>query len=541
LGSIHGGDVMKGGPSKADLSQLQEYNEFNITTGNAFLLDFWKSTWDAIYRINLLLNQLPRNTDMTDEEKLQVIAQARFLRAHFYFFLKRTFNNIPWIDETATDNRVPNTVDNDGVTFVNVWPQICEDMDFARKNLPPTQADLGRPNKWAADCYYAKFLIWRANFGDLTSAAYTEALTILNDVMTNGVTVNNIKYGLQPYYYWNFSAAHENTNESVWAFQCTVNDGVSWTPAVYNASPKGNQETKFFDLNIADGPGWGNGWGFAQPSQFYVDQFRTKANGLPYLDYYATNATSIKSDYMIESTVPFTPDTVGVDPRLDWTVGRRGIPFLDYGLMPGKRWIRGPEIGGPYIYKKFNIKSSEIGTYVKDKTAISNAINVCFIRYPDVLLWAAECEARVGSLTNARNLVNQVRDRMKQNSTNANNWVKLDDGVTNAANYRIDVYPADGSANDPFKSIPEALQAILYERGLELGLEGHKFFDILRFGVDETYLPMWAAKMGTALPGQGIAGYTYTRVPDAYSPIPTTAIDNSLLGGKATLTQNPGY
>lgn len=541
LGSIHGGDVMKGGPSKGDLSQLQEYNEFKITTGNAFLLDFWKAYHDGVYRCNLVLNQLAKCTEMTDAEKLQVTAEARFLRAHYYFFLKRTFNNIPFIDETITEVRQPNTVDNDGVTFVNIWPQICADMDFARKNLPTTQTDLGRPNKWAADCYYAKLLIWRANFGDLTSAAYTEALTILNDVMANGVTVNNLKYGLQSYYYWNFSAAHENTAESVWAYQHTVNDGISSSAAVFGRSTKGNQETKLFCTQAADGPGWTAGWGFAGPSQWYVDQFRTKPNGLPYLDYYATNPTSVKSDYGLYSTDPYTPDTVGLDPRLDWTVGRRGIPFLDYGIMPGRRWLRGPEIQGPYIYKKFNIKNSELGLYCYDKNNISNAINVCLIRYTDVLLWAAECEARVGSLTNARDLVNQVRNRMVLNSDNANNWVKLDDGVTDAAKYRIGLYPSDGSADDAFKSIPEALQAILFERGLELGLEGHRFWDILRFGVDETYFTAWAVKQNEAMPGQAINTYVYTRVPDAYSPIPTTAIDNSMVGGKATLTQNPGY
>jgi starch-binding outer membrane protein, SusD/RagB family len=541
LSSVHGGDLMKGGPSKGDLSQWQEYNEFKITTGNAYVLDYWKSAYDAIFRINLVLNQLTKNTDMTDAEKLQVTAEARFLRAHYYFYLKRTFNNIPYIDETAVDPRVPNTVDNDGATFVNIWPQICEDMDFARKNLPLTQTDLGRPNKWAADCYYAKLLIWRANFGDLTSAAYTEALTILNDVMANGKTAKGDKYGLQPYYYYNFSAVYDNSKESVWALQCAVNDGVASTAGVFGTGIKGNPETKLFCTQAADGPGWGNGWGFCYPTQFYVDQFRTKPNGLPYLDYYATNANSVKSDYGLSSTDPFTPDTVGLDPRLDWVVGRRGIPFLDYGIMPGRRWIRGPEIGGPYIMKKFNVKNSEMGIYTTSKASFNNAINVCIIRYPDVLLWAAECEARVGSLANARNLVNQVRDRMKQNSTNANNWVKLDDGVTNAANYRIDLYPSDGSAEDAFKSIPEALQAILFERGLELGLEGHRFWDILRFGVDETYFNAWAAKQNTALPGQAINTYVYTRVPDAYSPIPTTAIDNSLLNGVATLTQNPGY
>lgn len=539
FGSLHAGDVMKGGPSKGDLSQFQEYNEFKITPGNAYLLDAWLCWWDAIYRCNLVLNQIDKITGLSDAKKLELRAETRFLRGHYYFLLKRVYNNIPWIDETTTEIRQPNTVNNDGVTFVDVWPQITADFEFAKTNLAATQTDLGRPNKWAAACYYAKIMIWRQNFGNITDG-YSKALVVLNDVMANGITSKGDRYGLQSNYYRNFSAVYENSLESVWAVQHSVNDGVTYSGGALGASVRGNQEARLFTTMNADGPGFANGWGFAQPSQFFVDQFRTSGKGLPYLDYYATNSNSIISDYGKSFSSPFTPDTVGVDPRLDWTVGRRGIPFLDYGIMPGSSWIRGPEVGGPYVYKKFNIKKSELGIYVKDNKNVNNAINVDIIRYADVLLLAAECEARIGSLTNARNLVNQVRNRMILNSTSVDNWVKKADN-TNAANYRIKLYPADGSADDAFTTPAKALQAILFERSIELGLEGHKFWDILRFGVDETYFNAWAAKMNTALPGQAINTYVYTRVPDAYSPIPTTAIDNSLLNGVSTITQNPGY
>ena len=40
------------------------------------------------------------------------------------------------------------------------------------------------------------------------------------------------------------------------------------------------------------------------------------------------------------SSDPFTPYTGTLDPRLDWTVGRRGIPYLDWGNHPGNDWIR---------------------------------------------------------------------------------------------------------------------------------------------------------------------------------------------------------
>ncbi|MBN1158615.1 MAG: RagB/SusD family nutrient uptake outer membrane protein [Bacteroidales bacterium] len=539
--SIHAGDMMKGGPSKTDLSQWQEFNEWKVTAGNRFLIRYWQKMWECIYRCNFLLNQIEEATDeLTAAEKAQIIAEARFLRAHYYFRLKVSWNNIPWIDETTDDVRVPNTVDNDGTTYVNIWPQIAADFDHARKTLPALQNDWGRPNKWAADAYYAKVQIFRASFGEYP-AGYSEALTILNDIMANGVNHHGVKYGLQPNYYWNFSAVYDNSEESVFAIQTTVSDGINSTMPVFGKNPKANPEIKVLGLIAADGPGWGNGWGFYQPAQYFVDMFRTTATGLPFLDMYDTYSTSVTSDLGILSTEPFTPYAGELDPRLDWIVGRRGIPCLDYGIMPGQRWIRGPQVGGPYICKKWNIKDSEAGIYTYDRVNLANAINICIIRYADILLWAAECEAQVGSLDNARDLVNQVRNRMVQNSDSPDNWVKLDDGVTDAANYVIGLYPNDGSAEDAFTSKDDALTAILHERALELALEGHRFFDIIRFGKDEEIFPEWAAVMDEALPGQQIATYTYTRVPDMWCPIPTTAIDNSLKDGIPTLTQNPGY
>jgi starch-binding outer membrane protein, SusD/RagB family len=537
--NMHGGEAMKGA-NPNDNAVWNEYQGHNLSTGNTSVLAFFQFYYDAVFKCNDVLKTLDITTGLTDAQRTQIIAETRFLRAHYYFMLKRAYKNIPWIDENTVDAKVPNTVNNDGVTYTNIWDQICEDMDFARKNLPPTQTDLGRPNKWAADCYYAKMLIYRANEGDLTSTGYSDALTILNDVMTNGITAKGQKYGLLPYYYYNFSAAQENGPESVFAVQHSVNDGTTTIFLGFGAAPNGNNESKMFGvMGDVNAPGWGVGWGFYQPSQWYVDHFRVDTTGLPYLDMYETNPHSVKSDMYILSTSPFTPDTCELDPRLDLSVGRRGIPFMDYGVMPGKSWIRSQENGGPYILKKWFVKNSEAGIYTPNKTQLRNAINYCIIRYADVLLFAAECEARVGSLANARDLVNQVRNRMVQNANNVNNRVKLADGVTDAANYLIGVYPSDGSAADAFKTREGALDAILYERTLELGLEGHRFYDVQRFGKGEEEFNGFLEFMGQYF--DWLSEMEYTEVPDAVCPIPRTAIDNSQVEGKATLTQNPGY
>lgn len=297
--------------------------------------------------------------------------------------------------------------------------------------------------------YYAKTMIYRAKFGEYP-AGYQEALVVLNDVMTDGVTSNGEKYDLRPYYYYNFSAAHENGPESVFVAQHSANDGTTSYSFMFGGAPWGNIEGRFFGVNgVSNAPGWGFGWGFVQPSQWYVDKFRVDEDGLSYLDMYETNPNSVANDHGIDAAEPFTPERAPLDPRLDWTVGRRGIPFLDYGIMPGSTWIRVPNDGGRYILKKWFVKDREGGIYTLSKTELRNAINVCIIRYSDVLLLAAECEARVGSLDNLRDLVNQVRNRMVQNSDSLDHWVKLEDGITNAANYKIGLYPEGGPWNAP--------------------------------------------------------------------------------------------
>ena len=80
--------------------------------------------------------------DMTDAERNQVVAEARFLRGHYHFEAKKMWNNVPYIDEAiyvSTDpnaTKIPNTE--------NIWPKIEADFDFAAKNLPATQAQKGR-------------------------------------------------------------------------------------------------------------------------------------------------------------------------------------------------------------------------------------------------------------------------------------------------------------------------------------------------------------------------------------------------------------
>jgi hypothetical protein len=547
FGNIHGAELFKGSDA-GDQPQMLELSRYGVTTGNRNTRSFWRHYYDGVYRCNQVLKILPQATTLSAAEATDIEAQARFLRAHYYFYLKRSFKNIPWIDETVEDVRVPNTVDNDGVTFVNIWPEIAADMDFARKNLATTYDDLGIPNKWAADIYYAKILIYRACEGEYANG-FTEALPILTAAIASGVTTSGDSYALEPFYHTNYDASMENGPESVWAVQMSVNDGTPTSGRGRDAN--GDPKSVWVGSQSVSGPALGRGWGFANPTPFFADHFRVNpANGLPYLDYYDTNPTRLLDDYGLAPAPPapevdpFVPDTQPVDPRLDWNISRRGIPCLDYGNFPGASWIRNQSHGGPYMVKKPYIWKSQDGTYTSPGNR-NTAINANVIRFADVLLLAAECEARVGSLDNARTLVNQVRQRMIDNSDNPMHWVKkyvagtTDQWTTeNAANYQISIYPT-GGADDPFQAQATALDAILFERTLELGTEGHRFWDVTRFGEGEYIFNLFIQTCKTRF--DYLSEGVYTDAPDAYLPIPRETVDRSQKGGVPTLTQNPGY
>ena len=102
--------------------------------------------------------------------------------------------------------------------------------------------------------------------------------------------------------------------------------------------------------------------------------------------------------------------------------------------------------------------------------------------------------------------------------------------------YTAGAYPFDNPAN--------ALKAIFYERTLELGLEGHRAYDAIRFGAEDNTTD--AAELNGYLQYESklrgfVAGASYSRNPDALIPIPQQAVENSFKDGKVTLKQNPGY
>lgn len=514
-GSVAGGEAHKGSDA-GDQAPINPIATWAVTPSNPMIQDKWKVTYGGIDRANAVLRVLPKvKSGLADAEKKNIEAQARFLRAHYYFELKRMYNMVPWIDETTTDFKQKNDQD--------IWPKIEADFKFAFDNLPQTQSDAGRANKWAAGAYLGKVYLY--------GKKYQEAKTILDQVIAQGKTTLGVTYDLFPKFEDNFRPENEKISpEAVFVVEMAANVG---TGTINNA-------TIGQMLNFPYGDSPFGCCGFYQPTIDLANSYRTDANGLPYLDDY--NQHPVKNDMGVLSAdepngQAFTPDAGPLDPRIDWTIGRRGIPYLDWGIHPGHKWIRDQNFSGPFAPKK-NIWWHRTEQYHDPNSwAPASAINVFVIRFADVLLMAAEADAQLGQLGDALALVNRVRNR----AANPQGWVYqyVDNSdpskgfsTTPAANYVIKPYTS-------FSSKDFALKAIYFERKLELGMEGQRFFDLSRWGIAEKTLNDFFQFEGKY--ASDVAGGHFTAGKNEYYPIPQAEIDLTTINGEITLKQNPNY
>jgi hypothetical protein len=515
-GGVAGGDAHKGSNS-GDQDPIAAIAVFSPIASNPFFNTKWISDYEGITRCNNTIIAATKTSGYSATDLANILGQARFLRGHYYFDLKKMFNNVPWIDETTTDLIQPNTTD--------IWPKIEADFKYAYDNLPAAQSDVGRANKWAAGAYLGKTYLYEQK--------YTEAKAVFDPVITQGVTSNGLAYALVPKFHDNFNADTKNNSESVFAIQ-----------ALSNTDPGGITQANDGDrLNYPYGASSPfDCCSFYQPTIDLANHFRTNpATGLPYLDDYDTHG--IKTDMGISSAdSTYTIDAGTIDPRLDWTVGRRGIPYLDWGLHPGNDWIRDQHFSGPYSPIKHVYTQAEQDVNGDQHSwGPGSSINYEIIRFADVILMAAEAEAQLGNLQKAQDYVNMIRNR----AANPGGFVfkYIDDNnplggfsTTPAANYLVKPYPAGTfTAN----GLTYSLKAIYYERQLELAMEGHRFFDVVRWGVADQALNAYLqfeSKITT-----DITGGHFTKGRNEYYPIPQTQIDLEVKAGKSVLKQNPGY
>ncbi|HKG92696.1 MAG TPA: RagB/SusD family nutrient uptake outer membrane protein [Gemmatimonadaceae bacterium] len=532
-GSVPSDDAYKGSEA-SDQPPINDIEAYHWSTADAegYLNDKWRGAYEGVVRSNATLRLL--NTVRTskpgaieDPDAKAIAGEAIFLRAHYHFEAWRMWGNIPYYREDDPDFRKAN------ITSAEAVAEILKDLDSAVKLLSPDKRNgqVGRVDQWVAKAYKGRVQAY--------AGQWDNALTTLREVQASG------HYDLQPSFdqVWTGFQAFANGKETILAYQAAVNDGAQ----------DGNDANYGERLNFPHSGSHFGCCGFHQPAQNLLNFYAVDGSGLPLA---LTDATWNARNAVFNSDVK-----VPVDPRMDWTVGRDGVPFKDWGLHePG--WIRAPAYGGPYSAKK-NIHENASGSESTVGWTASqlNGVNIHIFRYADMLLMLAEAEveAAAGSLANARTIVNQVRQRAavkvqgcglpvgdpgKRDSIELVSYptcagdtriaVPLGDPSVKWAIYQVGQYPASAFATKEL-----ARTAVRYERRLELAMEGQRFFDLRRWNIaEQTLNPYVAVEKNRRLYLLGAEAYSARH---NLFPIPAIQIELSKVAGVAQLKQNTGW
>jgi hypothetical protein len=554
-GTVAADDAYKGS-TLSDQPPINDVEGYHWGTANAssYLNTKWRNVYEGINRANATLRLLkqvqaasPGAISPADASSIE--GEAIFLRAHYHFEAYRMWGGIPYYREDDTDFRKAN------LAASAVPAEILKDLDAAIAKLPvaPRNGNKGRATSWMAKAYKGRVLMYTGS----TAAA----ITALEEVKNTG------PYKLAPSFdeVWTGIGAFRNGPEEILAYDASVNDG----------EPGGNNGNYGERLNFPYSGSHFQCCGFNQPTQNLVNFFKVDAaTGLPLV---MVDSTTWNVD---DNMLGGERNTVPVDPRLDYTVGRDSVPYKDWGFFKvsnsSDSWVRDVANGGPYSPKKnaqekvSGAESSSAGWQPQQE----NSVHIHLFRYADLLLMLAEAYVernQAGDLENARAIVNQIRDRAAvkvqgcgdasvvtfyaAKPLNCNGSASLTvpmpamaAGKTTLpmpwATYEIGEYPG------PWTSQSYAREAVRTERRLELAMEGQRMFDLRRWGE-----PYAAARINGFVNGEGApagGGAEKTRrsflaaaepfvQKHMWYPIPTEQIDLSKVAGQPKLTQNTGW
>lgn len=269
FGDVASDDAAKGG-NAGDQADIGLIDDFNITTINGNLENVWVLYYEGISRANWLLDNIG-GIEMDQERKDEIIGEAKFLRAYYYYWLANIFGNIPVHVKVPTVPEMQKAATPYTDIFSNV---IIPDLSDATSKLPETGAP-GRATKYSAWGLLAKAHLFMNNWTDAENAA--------NEVIKSGL------FKMEQLYSNNFQQSTKDNQEVIFAVQHLAGQD-PWL---------GNRLNQWF------APQATNGYGFNAPTQIFVDAFEVINDTVvdPRLDYTVGREGHIWTD-----TIMFDPE-----------------------------------------------------------------------------------------------------------------------------------------------------------------------------------------------------------------------------------------
>ena len=379
------------------INENASLNEFNFTSGNTSIggdpLNF--SIWDYLYRglfrTNLALEKIP-GIDVPGEDpagfplKERLLAEARFMRSVYNFYLVMHFNEPVFLDYPVYDLNEEFT----NSPSSRFWDQIEEDLLFAVEHLPEqdqyTGKDTGRATRGAARALLGKSYLYQQKWAEsenildqvIASGQYQLSMPVSNDSMdyVNAYMANFTAYDLpasEGSFYkseWNSESVFEINYVN--SYENVIND---WNPGF---QVDGSNFSRWFGVN---------GFRNVVPKADFADIYEKTPEGHPTL----------------------------IDPRFSASLFRRGDILNDIdpdNSYYGRQFI--PRVhSNASIDQGFGLKKNIYPVHVDPIYGPGNDPNNWrLIRYADVLLMYAEACYHTGNTSAGLNALNQVRERV---------------------------------------------------------------------------------------------------------------------------------
>jgi starch-binding outer membrane protein, SusD/RagB family len=251
-------DAFAGGSDANDGFDWDQLNNHNIPTTNPIIHSVWIKNYIGVYRANQFLEVID-GTEASQAFKDRSKAEARFMRAYFYFEQVRLFENIPLLTSTISG---PSEYSQPQASPQDVYNQIALDLVEAIDNLPASlpETEAGRVTKWAAKALLARaFLFYNGVYGaDMTAGQVTVNRTYVLQQLED--LIANSGHDLLEDYGNNFRLEGELGVESV--FEITHGDSPPWWDWNYPQGGHGNLASQMQGPRVAGSKKWDRGWSF---------------------------------------------------------------------------------------------------------------------------------------------------------------------------------------------------------------------------------------------------------------------------------------
>jgi hypothetical protein len=474
---------------------------YNTPATDGMITSAWKDLYNGVYAANLAIDRINNFTGtITDEQKNQLLAEARFLRGFHYLHLGQLFGEtVPLVltpAASAADYYPTNAKAGE------VYAQIISDFEFAATYLPVRSktSDVGRATQGAAQGYLAKAYLYRPILELGKTAEFDKAAVQLKKV------IDSKEYSLMD----NFRAnGLDKVGTTAWARYKSVG-----LPDMDGAVDCENNAESVFEVQMFNGPGWlgadvsdswrfqevgifdgtGGAWWNAAPNKKTFDEFEA-GDPRKFMTLWCPGGASY-----------YTPvkraDGTTVDSATNWNY------WMDH-LSSNKDL---------YAMRK----------YVRDWKVddIDDDINDRLMRYSDILLMYAECLHELGNdgadrfdVAGAKYYIQQVRDRANKVVPSEQAGLFYQNAPGTIPNVDDLLAAAPVINNIPMNNIKNIIQ---HERYVEFVGEYVRYFDLLRWGMADS---KWTDLL-KHVNSSGAVDATWTKK-SMYYPIPQAELDNN--------------